>query len=103
MSRVRSPTAQPPPPAGPPARALAAMMSRTPEPESLRVALEAAGRRCTPQRLAVFEALGRASHHPTAEEVYESVRGVLPKISLATVYKALEAFVSGGLAAKLAG
>ncbi len=74
-----------------------------PEPETLRAALEAAGRRCTPQRLAVFEALGRASHHPTAEEVYESVRGALPKISLATVYKALEAFVSGGLAAKLAG
>jgi Fe2+ or Zn2+ uptake regulation protein len=67
----------------------------------LRAALEAAGWRFTAQRLAVYQHLHRAVHHPTAEEVYRGVRKVLPKISLATVYKSLEALVACGLAAKL--
>jgi Fe2+ or Zn2+ uptake regulation protein len=70
-------------------------------PEPLRDALEAAGWRCTPQRQAVYEHLARAEHHPTAEEVYQAVKADIPRISLATVYKALEALVSSGLAAKL--
>ena len=57
-------------------------------PDDPRRALEAAGRRCTPQRLAVYDHLRRACHHPTAEEVYLSVRTDLPNISLATIYKA---------------
>jgi Fe2+ or Zn2+ uptake regulation protein len=67
----------------------------------LRATLEAAGLRCTRQRAAVYAFLGRAPHHPTAEEVYRGVQGVMPNISLATVYKALEALVACGLAAKL--
>lgn len=77
-------------------------MSPALDPDALRAALEAAGWRCTPQRLAVYDDLARAEHHPTAEEVYQAVRAVLPKISLATVYKALEALVASGVAAKLA-
>lgn len=71
------------------------------DPESLRDGLEAAGWRCTPQRLAVYDHLARAGRHPTAEEVYQGVKAALPNISLATVYKALEALVSSNLAAKL--
>jgi Fur family transcriptional regulator, peroxide stress response regulator len=67
----------------------------------LRNALEAAGWRCTPQRAAVYAELVHAEHHPTAEEVYQRVKGVIPRISLATVYKALEALVASGLATKL--
>jgi Fe2+ or Zn2+ uptake regulation protein len=69
--------------------------------ETLRQSLEQAGLRCTPQRLAVFDHLTQAMHHPTAEEVFQSVRGVIPRISLATVYKALEALVAVGVATKL--
>jgi Fur family peroxide stress response transcriptional regulator len=69
--------------------------------ESLRKVLEGAGLRCTPQRLAVYDHLTRAAHHPTAEEVYLAVRSEIPKISLATVYKALEALEATGMAAKL--
>ena len=69
--------------------------------ESLRVILDQAGLRCTPQRLAVYDHLSRAAHHPTAEEVYHAVRSAIPKISLATVYKALEALVAVGVATKL--
>src|SRR5215218_2528978 len=69
--------------------------------DALRRALESAGWRCTPQRVAVYDHLGRAEHHPTAEEVYQGVRGDIPRISLATVYKALEALVASGVATKL--
>lgn len=77
------------------------MIAPAHDPSVLRDALEAAGRRPTPQRLAVYDHLCRADHHPTAEEVYLSVRADIPNISLATVYKALETLVECGLAAKL--
>jgi Fe2+ or Zn2+ uptake regulation protein len=69
--------------------------------ERLRAALETAGWRWTPQRAGVYEYLLRAEHHPTAEEVYQGVKETIPKISLATVYKALEALVASHLATKL--
>jgi Fur family transcriptional regulator, peroxide stress response regulator len=69
--------------------------------ESLRMILEGGGLRCTPQRLAVYDVLAGAGHHPTAEEVYQAVRATIPRISLATVYKSLEALVETGVAAKL--
>lgn len=70
--------------------------------DDLRTALESAGCRCTPQRRAVYEALRRADgRHPSAEEVYQAVKVELPKISLATVYKALEALEASGLASRL--
>jgi len=69
--------------------------------QHLREVLELAGWRCTRQRVAVFDYLRSVVSHPTAEEVYVAVRRRLPKISLATVYKALEALVQSGLADKL--
>jgi len=71
------------------------------EPEALRQALEGGGWRCTPQRQAVYNHLSEADGHPTAEEVYQGVKSTIPNISLATVYKALEALVASGIAAKL--
>jgi Fur family peroxide stress response transcriptional regulator len=68
----------------------------------LRGALDAAGCRFTAQRGAVFGFLQRVKTHPSAEEVYRAVRRDLPRISLATVYKALEALVDSRLATKLA-
>lgn len=67
----------------------------------LRTALEAEGHRYTAQRAAVYEALHGTCSHPTADEIFSSVRAHNPDISLATVYKALEAFVSCGMACKL--
>jgi Fe2+ or Zn2+ uptake regulation protein len=77
-------------------------MAPEPDQAELKAALEAAGWRLTPQRAAVFDALRAAEGHPTAEEVYRRVRQIIPAISLATVYKALEALSAAGLAAKLA-
>jgi len=69
--------------------------------EELRQALENAGRRFTRQRAAVFSYLRTVDHHPTAEQVFAAVRRTLPHISLATVYKSLEALVAAGVAARL--
>src|SRR5438132_7451675 len=70
--------------------------------DRLRDALEKAGWRFTRQRAAVFDFLRQADSHPTAEDVYAAVRQTIPNISLATVYKALEALVDSKLATKLA-
>ena len=67
----------------------------------LRKALESSGQRFTEQRAAVFRHLSCTDAHPTADEVFLAVRGDLPGISLATVYKSLETLVGCGLAAKL--
>lgn len=64
--------------------------------EALRSALEAGGYSLTSQRAAVHDYLSGVDHHPTAEEVFLAVKRRLPKISLATVYKNLEALVDCG-------
>ena len=67
----------------------------------LRSALESNGQRYTEQRAAVYRCLIGTETHPTADEVFTTVRRELPEISLATVYKALETLVGCGLAVKL--
>jgi Fe2+ or Zn2+ uptake regulation protein len=70
--------------------------------ERLKTALEASGHRHTAQRAAIYRYLKNVTIHPTADEIFTQVREVLPEISLATVYKALEAFVEAGVSRKLA-
>lgn len=67
----------------------------------LREALEANGQRYTEQRAAVYRFLRDTDQHPSADEVFTTVRQVIPDISLATVYKSLETLVGCGLASKL--
>ena len=67
----------------------------------LRRTLQENGHRYTDQRAAVFRLVARSRVHPTAEDVFLSVRTEVPGISLATVYKSLETLVSCGLAKKL--
>jgi Fur family transcriptional regulator, peroxide stress response regulator len=59
------------------------------------------GQRFTRQRARVYEVLKATDQHPTAEEVYRKVKQTLPAVSLATVYKSLDALVQCGLALKL--
>jgi Fe2+ or Zn2+ uptake regulation protein len=73
------------------------------EDADVRRALEQAGWRFTRQRAAVFAYLHAAQVHPTAEQVFAAVRQHIPNISLATVYKALEALVDAHLANRIAG
>jgi Fur family transcriptional regulator, peroxide stress response regulator len=65
-------------------------------------ALQSKGFRLTPHRESVHAYLASVNHHPTAEEVYLAVKAQGSRLSLATVYNALEALVEAGLASKLA-
>jgi Fe2+ or Zn2+ uptake regulation protein len=69
--------------------------------EQLKANLSSSGFHFTRQRAAVFDFLRGMDHHPTAEEVYLGVKNRLPKVSLATVYKNLEALIEAGVASKL--
>ena len=58
--------------------------------------------KATPQRMVVLEAINQSKTHPTVDSIYETVRPDNPSISLATVYKTLEAFAQAGLISKVA-
>lgn len=53
--------------------------------------------RLTRQRTAILEALRATRSHPTAEEVLQRVREVLPSTSLASVYRNLRVLREAGL------
>jgi Fur family peroxide stress response transcriptional regulator len=63
--------------------------------------LEAAGKRSTPQRYAVCQALVEHGEHPTVAKVFERVRGTFPMISQATVYNTIDTLTELGLIHKL--
>ena len=58
-------------------------------------------RRNTPQRKVVLEELCAVKTHPTAAELYETVRRRLPRVSLGTVYRNLEVLLQDGIIRKL--
>ncbi|HEY6838936.1 MAG TPA: transcriptional repressor [Geobacteraceae bacterium] len=55
----------------------------------------------TVQRRGVMEELAGRYDHPTADEVFESVRKRFPEISRATVYRVLDTFVTLGVVRKI--
>ena len=57
--------------------------------------------RKTRQRALILEALRKTKSHPTATEVYNTVRKILPTISLGTVYRNLDRLTQTGEAQKL--
>lgn len=59
--------------------------------------------RTTRQRTVILEELRTSRTHPTADELYERVRRRLPRISLGTVYRTLEALARAGTVRVLGG
>lgn len=57
--------------------------------------------KATPQRLAIFHMLYNTKSHPSAEMIYTSLHDTHPTMSLATVYKTLDAFSKNGLIQQL--
>lgn len=53
--------------------------------------------RMTKQRKVVYDVLMAERDHPTASEVYLRAKGLMPTISLATVYNCLETMTQAGL------
>jgi Fur family peroxide stress response transcriptional regulator len=60
-----------------------------------------AGMAVTPQRIAIYRALLEANDHPNPEAIYTRVRTTMPSVSLATIYKTLDALVRLGLVSEL--
>lgn len=59
------------------------------------------GLKVTPQRIAILEAIVKLNNHPTAENIIEYIRNKHPNISVATVYKVLDALVENRLIGKV--
>ncbi len=59
------------------------------------------GRRLTRQRMIVAAALAASRRALSAQELHERLRPSQPRLGLATVYRALEAQVQDGMAARL--
>ena len=59
--------------------------------------LRQAGLKATGPRVMVLTALEEDHRHPTAEQLYETLRPHHPSLSLSTVYQTLDAFVRTGL------
>ncbi len=70
--------------------------------DGLRGALSARGLALTDQRRLIFSRLADSSDHPTAEQLHARLHSVLPRLSLATVYKTLHLFAELGLARAVA-
>jgi len=63
----------------------------------LRTGCADRGLRLTPQREVLLRVLSRATGHPTADEMVQRVRKVLPTVSHATVYRNLQELARKGL------
>jgi len=63
--------------------------------------LKRAGLKMTPQRVAIVKIFAGDESHPTAQELFERLRGEFPTMSFATVYNTLDALVSAGLGGAL--
>jgi Fur family transcriptional regulator, peroxide stress response regulator len=61
-----------------------------------------AGMNVTPQRLAVYRALLESDDHPSPEILFQRVRKTMPSLSLATIYKALDALEGLGVVEQVA-
>jgi len=63
--------------------------------------LRAAGKRLTTQRRLVLEILSAAEGHLDASEIYDRAHARDPRLSLATVYRTLNALVESGVVRQL--
>jgi len=72
---------------------------RSEEVEKFAAYCRSHGLSVTHQRLAIFEALAASREHPSAEQLHRAVQRRIPALSLATVYKNLEALKSIGAVA----
>lgn len=64
--------------------------------EELLERVRARGGKVTPQRVLIYQALCDDTTHPTAEQLHARLAGVLPHLSLTTVYAALNDLAEAG-------
>ena len=69
--------------------------------QAMLAGLRAAGLKVTPQRLAIVREVAGDESHPSAQELFERLRRMLPTMSFATVYNTLSALCGAGLGGQL--
>lgn len=69
--------------------------------EEITAALASKKLKITHQRIVVYQAMIFAKNHPTAEQIFDSIKTKNPSITLATVYKTLETFAENHLINKV--
>lgn len=62
--------------------------------------LKEKGLKATPQRICVLKSLDKHTH-PTIDELYNDIKEIYPSISLATVYKNLNALIDSNIAVEV--
>ena len=65
--------------------------------QQIRELCKAKGLKVTPQRCAIYMMLTARTDHPTAEDIYRTVKRAYPMISQNTVYYTLSALKEAGL------
>jgi Fur family peroxide stress response transcriptional regulator len=55
----------------------------------------------TKQRKAILDFLRKTKSHPTADQIYDSVRKIIPSISKGTVYRNLQVLIDSGIVSVL--
>ena len=69
--------------------------------EVMLTELKRAGLKLTPQRIAIVREIADDLTHPTAQDLFDRLRGAFPTMSFATVYNTLDALSKCGLAGSL--
>ena len=69
---------------------------------ALRAAFHAGGLRLTRQRLAIYRELEGRYDHPDVDRLFKAVKPRIPKISLFTVYRTMNALETAGLVWRVA-
>ena len=69
--------------------------------QAMLAGLRAAGLKVTPQRIAIVREVAGDESHPSAQELFERLRRMLPTMSFATVYNTLSALADAGLGGQL--
>lgn len=64
--------------------------------EELMERVRERGGKVTPQRVLIYQALIGDTSHPTAEQLHERLKDLLPHLSLTTVYAALNDLAEAG-------
>jgi Fur family peroxide stress response transcriptional regulator len=60
-----------------------------------------AGLKVTPQRIAIYREIASRNDHPSAEELFESLKNKMEGISLTTVYRTLASLEKAGLVVRV--
>lgn len=69
--------------------------------KAIAACLHDKGLKVTPQRIAIYSYLISTKDHPSAETIFKLLEPTNPTMSLATVYKTLDAFEKVGLVQEL--